>query len=237
MEPSRESDPGARLVACERGLRLLLAHLAGRAVRARVELDDLVQEVYLRALARPEALPPAEPVADGQDGPRGTAGDANPAPDPALQRYLRRIARNAVVDVARAIRRAKRDGNERPLERSSWSRSGPAAGLATASPGPATRAGSNEEVARILASFEGLSPEHRRVIGLRQLEALSARETARRMGRSESAVHSLYRRALAAWGAAASPPSTPPSTVADAEHHESRESRDESEEARRPGGA
>ena len=30
-------------------------------------------------------------------------------------------------------------------------------------------------------------------------EALGAREAARRMGRSETAIHSLYRRALEAW--------------------------------------
>jgi DNA-directed RNA polymerase specialized sigma24 family protein len=49
------------------------------------------------------------------------------------------------------------------------------------------------------ASFAELSGEHRRVLGLRQFAGLSARETGARMGRSESAIHSLYRRALEAW--------------------------------------
>ena len=44
-----------------------------------------------------------------------------------------------------------------------------------------------------------LSAEHRRVLGLRQFEGLSAEQAARRMGRSATAVHSLYRRALLAW--------------------------------------
>ena len=48
-------------------------------------------------------------------------------------------------------------------------------------------------------AFLELDPEHRRVIGARQFEGLSAAETARRMARSETAVHSLYRRALLAW--------------------------------------
>jgi RNA polymerase sigma-70 factor (ECF subfamily) len=173
-------DAGALLAAHGARLRLLLAHQTGRAVRARVELDDLLQEVYLRAWAARDDLP-AEPAARA--------------------RFLARIARNVVVDVARALRAAKRDGHAGPLERSAWSRAGiePAA----RSPGPATRAALGEDVARVQAAFEGLAPEHRRVIGLRQLEGRSARETARRMGRSEAAVHSLYRRALEAWERAA----------------------------------
>ena len=46
--------------------------------------------------------------------------------------------------------------------------------------------------------FQG-TPDHRRVIGLRQFEGLSAAEVGQRLGRSESAVHSLYRRGLEAW--------------------------------------
>jgi DNA-directed RNA polymerase specialized sigma24 family protein len=41
------------------------------------------------------------------------------------------------------------------------------------------------------------------VIGLRQLEGLTAAEAGLRLGRSEVAVHSLYRRALEAWERAA----------------------------------
>jgi RNA polymerase sigma-70 factor (ECF subfamily) len=170
--------PGERLAAHERRLRLLLVHLAGRAVRARVELDDLVQEVYLRALADPRGLPTHEPG----EGP--------------LWRVLAQQARHTVIDVARALRAAKRDGVHEPLRRSDWSRSGavPAAG-----PGPATAAAGREAGQALSRCYLELAPEHRRVIGLRQFEGLSAREAARRMGRSETAVHSLYRRALAAW--------------------------------------
>jgi DNA-directed RNA polymerase specialized sigma24 family protein len=51
----------------------------------------------------------------------------------------------------------------------------------------------------LLRAFLRLTPEHRRVIGLRQLEGLPAAQAARRLGRSETAVHSLFRRALQAW--------------------------------------
>lgn len=177
------SQSGARLQGQAQALTLCLAHLAGKAVRARVELADLTQEVFLRALADPSGLPPSEPG------------------EHALRRYLAHLARHVVVDVARAARAARRDGRrEEPLERSSWSR--PGAGEPSRSgPGPATQAAGHDEIARLLAAFARLAPDHRRVLGLRQFEGLDARATAARMGRGESAVHSLYRRALAAWAA------------------------------------
>lgn len=167
-----------RLAAEERHLRLLLAHLAGHAVRRRIELDDLVQEVYLRMLRSSEL----------------------PRESGALRALLAHVARNTVIDAARAIRAAKRSGSEVRLLRSDWSGAGERAGeLAARTPGPATRARLSEEEGHLLAAFEGLSAEHRRVIGLRQLEGLSARDAAVRLGRSETAVHSLYRRALERW--------------------------------------
>ncbi len=166
-----------------RRLRLLIEYLAGGAVRRRVEAEDLVQEVYLRALStRPEDVPAEEP------------GDA------ALGRWLNTIARHVVIDAARAARAAKRDGNEERLARSTWSRFG---ALPAAGPGPATQVVLAEDEGRLIDAYRSLSPDHRRVLGLRQFEGLSAAEAGRRMGRSEVAVHSLFRRALEAWEDAA----------------------------------
>jgi RNA polymerase sigma factor (sigma-70 family) len=177
-----DSGPGQRLALLEDRLRLLLAHLAGRAVRARVELDDLLQEVYLRALTTPRGLPPAEEN------------------ETALWRFLVRLGRHAVIDAARSIRAAKRSGRTQRLAHSEWSRTGPRASQILArTAGPVTRAIGSETSRALRERYEALSPEHRRVLGLRQFEGLSARATAARMGRSETAVHSLYRRALAAW--------------------------------------
>jgi RNA polymerase sigma factor (sigma-70 family) len=121
-----------------------------------------------------------------------------------LLRLLRTIARHTVLDVVRAIRAVKRDRGELRLERSCWSRSGPgSAALPDPGPGPRTRASGREAHERLSRAFDTLAPEHRRVLGLRQFEGLSARATAARMGRSEKAVHSLYRRALEAWEVAA----------------------------------
>lgn len=181
------SELGARLAAQTHRLSLLFLHLAGRAVRSRVQAEDVIQETFLRALKDPAGPPPAEP------------GEA------ALHRYLARLLRNCVVDVARAARAARRSGSERPLARSDWSASGVAASrLIGPGPGPATRAGQAEEEAQLVRAWLALSAEHRRVIGLRQFEGLSAAAAGRRMGRSEAAVHSLYRRALLAWEAGSS---------------------------------
>ena len=179
-------DLGTRLMAQSRWLSLLLAHLSGRAVRARVDPDDLVQEVFLRVLSTATVVPAPEPG------------------ETALRKLLRRIARNCVVDVLRAARAVKRRGTELRLERSDWSRIGvPESDLAANVAGPATRAATADDHRLLMAAFARLSAEHRRIIGLRQLEGHSAAEVARRTGRSVTAVHSLYRRALLAWAAAA----------------------------------
>lgn len=201
MGPSSDApapDPGARLASHERRLLLLLAHLAGRAVRERVELADLAQEVYLRALAHPAGLPPPEPG----DGP--------------LWGILAHEARHVVIDVARALRTQKRSGHARALAPSDWSRV-----PARPSPGARTLLLTAETAAELEQAFLTLSSEHRRVLGLRQFEGLSAEESARRMGRSTSAVHSLYRRALEAWQQALGKKAEP---------------RDEPGRAARPGG-
>jgi len=180
--PGESADEGERLWALAPRLRLLLQHLAGPALRRRVELEDLLQETFLRVWTAPGGLPVPE------------------ARDAALWRALVRVARQASVDAARASRARKRDARVERLVRSDWSRVGVRASeLAAREWGPATRAAAAESEAALQRAFNALAPEHRRVIGLRQLEGLSAAAVARRMGRSESAVHSLYRRALLAW--------------------------------------
>lgn len=172
----------SRVVAHDRRLRLFVRHLLGRGLRTVADVDDIVQEVYLRACAA------AQPAPDTEEP------DAVPWP------WLATIARHVVVDVARAARAAKRGGRVERLARSDWSRGGVDPQALTA--GPHTRLVGVETEARLVRAFDDLPAEHRRVLGFRQFEGLSARETAARMGRSETAVHSLYRRALMAWDAA-----------------------------------
>jgi RNA polymerase sigma factor (sigma-70 family) len=164
-------------------LRLLFTHLAGARLRAHVELDDLVQECLLRALS--SRTRPPDDAAE-------------------LGRWLASLARHTAIDAARALRTRRRSAQVVRLERADWSCVGlRESRVADRAPGVATRLGRDEDQARVLAAFERLAPEHRRVIGLRQFEGLSAAEAAARLQRSESAVHSLYRRALQAWAEAA----------------------------------
>lgn len=180
MDASRAA--AERLGALAGRLRLLVRHLAGRRLCARVEVDDVVQETLLRVLATGESA----------------FGDLD---DAELWRYVARAARNTVVDLARAMRRAGRVGSPPAAE---WSRTrgfDPPA----ATRGVLTRVAEAEGAATLERAYAALSPEHRRVIGLRQFEGLSAEAAGRRMGRSPAAIHSLYRRALQAWAAAAPP--------------------------------
>lgn len=164
-----------RLLAQVAWLKLLFTHMAGRSVRARVDVDDLVQEAILRAYRSRDSLP---------------------VEDEALRRYLVVLARNCVFDVLRAARRRSATPSRSPLDRREWSEvADPVARTA----GPATRAADQDRDRLLQEAFEELPPEHRRVLGLRQLEGLSAEEAGRRMARSATAVHSLYRRALSAW--------------------------------------
>jgi RNA polymerase sigma factor (sigma-70 family) len=182
---SSDAEFGERLVVHAGRVRLLVAHLAGAALRRRLEVDDLIQEVFLRA------------VRDRERAPVASDGDA------ALGRWLAELARHAVIDAARAVRTAKRGARVERLTRGDWSTVGLAESrVLAATAGPATRVVAAEDQTRLERAFASLSSEHRRVIGLRQFEGLSAADTAVRMGRGEAAVHSLYRRGLQAWQAA-----------------------------------
>lgn len=163
----------ARVGACAPRLRLLFAHLAGARLRAHVELDDLVQETLLRAL-----------------------GAAHPPPVEELAPWLNTLARHVAVDAARALRVRRRGAGALRLERADWSHVGlRESQVAAAGAGVLTRAVGEEE-RRLMSAFLALSNEHRRLIGPRQFEGLSVALVPRRMGRSESVLLSLYRRAL-----------------------------------------
>lgn len=159
-------------------LRFFLRARTGRALAARVDIEDLVQETFLRAFRDMSRF----------EGSSGTD----------WYHWLIPIARHVLADAGRAARAGKRAvSGERPLARSDWSRVG------AATWGPATRVQFTEEQHRLEEAFDRLSPSQRRIIRMRQFEGLSARDAAKAIGTSEGAVHALYRRALQAWAAEA----------------------------------
>jgi RNA polymerase sigma-70 factor (ECF subfamily) len=98
--------------------------------------------------------------------------------------YLTRIARNLVHDRWRS---ENRRSNAR-LEQVNAE--------VLNSPTPEEFAVSASEQELLRAALPGLSRSHRLVLYLRLIEGLSARETAKRMGRREDAIRQLQRRAL-----------------------------------------
>ncbi len=72
---------------------------------------------------------------------------------------------------------------------------------------PSAHASHREQVARLERAIEGLSDEHREIIGLARIMQLPHAETARITGRSEAAVRQMLSRAMARLGALLSQPS------------------------------
>ena len=186
LQQARGGSRGARERLLEKHagrLRVYCDYRLGSALRRNVEPEDVVQEALLRAWRDFD----------------GALLESNAA----FSAWLTTIARRVIVDVARAARTAKRDGGRRHVESVAWSRSGsqgPAAGPAADAPGPRTLAQRSEIRGQLVEAFGALDPRQRRVIVLRHLEGLSARETAARLGCTEGAAHALFRRALVAWG-------------------------------------
>jgi RNA polymerase sigma-70 factor (ECF subfamily) len=165
-------------------IRLYVRGRLGRGLASRLDVDDLVQETYLRAFRDLDAFQPA--------------GEGS------FYRWLTALARHAVVDAARALRRRKRSAPVESLDLGEWSSLGPRAReIAAKTFGPATGAALAEAQRRMEEALLTLSPAHRRVLTLRQFEGRAAREVAGLLGSTEQAVHALYRRALAAWADAA----------------------------------
>jgi RNA polymerase sigma-70 factor (ECF subfamily) len=187
LRRARHGDPDAANELFERHvgpLRLYVRHRLGRALAARVEVDDIVQETLLRAL---------------QDLQRDSHIGEH-----AFSRTLCMIARHVLADAARAVRRLKRDGRHVRLDRSGWTRAGLAeSALAGSTAGPFTRVALAEGMGVVEQAWLELPPHYRRVIVLRQLEQRPAREVAELIRSTEQAVHALYRRALTAWAMAA----------------------------------
>lgn len=179
-----QGDPSAvgRLLACYREpLRHAIAVRLDRAVARRVDASDVVQGVLLEASRR---------LADYLN-------------DPALpfHLWLRRIARDQLIDVHRRHRLAARRSidRERPLVPSQFldrSSLDLAADLRDQRPTPTAEAIRRELAERFHAALQELGEDDREVLLLRHFEHLSNVETARVLGLSEAAAGMRYLRSL-----------------------------------------
>jgi RNA polymerase sigma-70 factor (ECF subfamily) len=160
----------------------LLARLQiGRRLQAKVDAQDLVQEVFLQAHRHLAVF-------------RGTT-------EAELARWLREILATVLAnELRRYLRTKRRDVNlERDLaaemEHSSRLMD---RGLFAKQSSPSQQAARREEAVWLADLLGHLSEDHREVLILRHLEELSFPEIARRMDRSADAVKKLWARALIA---------------------------------------
>jgi RNA polymerase sigma-70 factor (ECF subfamily) len=160
-------------------LRMLAELQVGRAMDARIDPSDIVQQTLLdahRDRAQFRGRTEAEMAA-----------------------WLRRLLSCNLADAARARGRAKRDaGRERSLQTAidassahleSW--------LAAEQSSPSERAERNETILRVLDALAFLPEANRQALILRHCQGLSLAEISVRLGRTPPAVAGLLKRGLA----------------------------------------
>ena len=157
---------------------LASAVLAGTTLKLQLDASDVVQEACLEAH---RDFPNFEGSTEAE-----------------LLAWLRRILARNLADVARYQNAEMRDHRrqrslESLLEQSSLSVQEALAATATT---PSSIAAQRERAVFLADALEGLPPDYRDVVILRNLEGLKFNEVAARMGRSSGAVRMLWARAI-----------------------------------------
>jgi RNA polymerase sigma-70 factor (ECF subfamily) len=179
MQQARAGDGDAlgRLLAMYRNYLALIARLqVDERIKAKVDASDVVQEACLEAFRDFASF-------------RGST-------EKELLAWLRQILVSNLSNLFRHYagtqRRDVRLEVGLGVERSSQA----LGGLAQPQSSPSERADRREQAALLAEALGRLSPDHREVIILRNLQALPFAEVAVRMGRSVDAVEKLWARAL-----------------------------------------
>ncbi|MFO0796120.1 MAG: sigma-70 family RNA polymerase sigma factor [Gemmataceae bacterium] len=178
LAAARHGDPAAwgTLLSDHRPYLTLLAEVhLGRRLRVKADPADLVQEAFLQAhrgFAEFRGTTPAELLA-----------------------WLQQILASRVAKLVRRYygTRARDLRVEEDLADSS---AAVAAALVDPGSSPSARAARGDEVVRVAAALERLTPDQRQAIVLRQIEGLPFARVGERMGRSEDAATQLWLRAL-----------------------------------------
>jgi RNA polymerase sigma-70 factor (ECF subfamily) len=165
-------------------LRLLARSQMGPSLRARLEPSDLVQEALLEA---------------HRDFPQ-FGGDS----EREFLVWLRRILVRNLLDQAKHHTAQARDCRRQQSLESLLSESSDALGRALAHSGstPSGPVQRREQAVLLADVLEGLPPDYREVILLRNMQKLPFDEVAARMGRRPGAVRMLWARALEKLGQA-----------------------------------
>lgn len=151
-------------------LMLVIRQRLGRALRARLDSEDILQSAFVDAV---------------RDWPRA------PRTDEAFLPWAARVIETTIRDRARRLARGKRNpARETPSE----------GGLATAAgtgPTPSTAAGRAEDLRALDLALTGLSARDRELVLLARIEGRSAEEVAARLGLSREACKRAITRAVA----------------------------------------
>ena len=176
LERARQGDQRAFEAIFQRyrsRLSVLVHYRMSDALRRDCDVEDLLQEIFLRAS-------------------RDLAGFDYRGPS-SLFRWLAHIAHHAIADAARKGSRAKRNGGTPVRFRSE---SNPAGYEPVDSNTPSRVLRQQETVGEWNAKLAALPEDYRDVIAMARLEGLTIAEIAERMGKTREQVSLLLHRAL-----------------------------------------
>lgn len=154
-------------------LAVLIHHKLSPELRSRVDVDDVLQEVFLAAFRDLDNFTYRSPGS--------------------FLAWLSRIADHVVIDAARFYGRQKRDAGEILRFRSESNPEGPDPATTTT---PTRLLAEKEAVQGLLEKLAALPDEYRQVILLAKMEGLTTQEIAERLGKSREAVALLLHRAI-----------------------------------------
>jgi RNA polymerase sigma-70 factor (ECF subfamily) len=154
-------------------LAVLIHYKLSEEMRARVEVDDILQEVFLAAATEIGRFTYRSPGS--------------------FMSWLARIADHVIIDAARTVGRQKRHAEEMLRLRSASNPGGPEP---VDSKTPSRLFAQQEGLERLRGRLNALPEDYRQVILMAKIEGLSTGEMAERLGKSREAVAVLLHRAI-----------------------------------------
>lgn len=154
-------------------LGIWIGYRLGEGVRQHMEVDDVVQETFLRAFQEFNRFTYESPGS--------------------FFRWLSAIAEHVIIDKARYYGREKRKAEEVLRLRSPSNPGGPEP---VDSSTPSRRLSKREDIEQLLRSLDALPEDYRQAILLAKVEGLTTQELAERIGKSREAAALLLHRAL-----------------------------------------